>query len=88
MSGVSLGSSFPPFGGGGGGFCACSDEARESAEEIPRPEFWNEGSSRPFSLYGRGSKPMGSHFGIGAPPILVHFSGVGMFFHARRELEV
>ena len=25
--------------------------------------------------HGRGSKPMGSHFGIGAPPILVYFSG-------------
>ena len=25
--------------------------------------------------YGCGSKPMGSHFGVGAPPILVYFSG-------------
>ena len=24
---------------------------------------------------GCGSKPMGSHFGVGAPPILVYFSG-------------
>ena len=26
-------------------------------------------------LVWRGSKPMGSHFGVGAPPILVNFSG-------------
>ena len=26
-------------------------------------------------LIGCGSKPMGSHFGVGAPPILVYFSG-------------
>ena len=25
--------------------------------------------------YGCGSKPMGSHFGVGAPPIRVYFSG-------------
>ena len=25
--------------------------------------------------YGCGSKPMGSHFGVRAPPILVYFSG-------------
>ena len=25
--------------------------------------------------FGCGSKPMGSHFGVGAPPILVYFSG-------------
>ena len=26
---------------------------------------------------GCGSKPMGSHFGVGAPPILLYFSGLG-----------
>ena len=26
-------------------------------------------------LFGCGSKPMGSHFGVGAPPILVYFNG-------------
>ena len=25
--------------------------------------------------HGCGSKPMGSHFGVGAPPILIYFSG-------------
>ena len=25
--------------------------------------------------HGRGSPPIGSHFGVGAPPILVYFSG-------------
>ena len=28
-----------------------------------------------FALSPFGSKPMGSHFGVGAPPILVYFSG-------------
>ena len=27
------------------------------------------------SQNGCGSKPMGSHFGVGAPPVLVYFSG-------------
>ena len=26
-------------------------------------------------FFGCGSQPMGSHFGVGAPPILVDFSG-------------
>ena len=29
--------------------------------------------------FGCGSKPMGSHLGVGASPILVYFSGIGMF---------
>ena len=30
--------------------------------------------------HGHGSKPMGSHFGVGAPPIFVYISGwIGMF---------
>ena len=33
-----------------------------------------------LNVDGCGSKPMGSHFGVGAPPILVYFSGwIGMF---------
>ena len=28
-----------------------------------------------FGSYGHGSKPMGYHFGIGAPPVLVYVSG-------------
>ena len=31
----------------------------------------------PWSI-GCGSKTMGSHFGFGAPPILVYFSRIGM----------
>ena len=38
---------------------------------------WRGAKSRPVSYgnlagYGCGSKPMGSHFGVGAPPILVN----------------
>ena len=29
------------------------------------------------NAFGCGSNPMGSHFGVGAPPILVNFSGDG-----------
>ena len=32
-----------------------------------------------LSTHGCGSKPMGSHVGIGAPPIVVYFSGDWMF---------
>ena len=35
------------------------------------------GSGSVQDIFGCGSTPMGSHFGVGAPPILVHFSGDG-----------
>ena len=28
-----------------------------------------------FASHGRGSTPMGSHFRVGAPPMVVYFSG-------------
>ena len=38
--------------------------------------------------YGCGSKPMGSHFGVGAPPILEPiFLGIGMFTGGERNFD-
>ena len=50
----------------------------------PVINFGNAVEQRALS-YGCGSKPTGSHFGVGAPPILEPvFVGIGMFTEGQR----
>ena len=49
--------------------------SRAAREQPPHHGAGQEGGRVGFMSCGCGSKPMGSHFGVGAPPILVYFGG-------------